>query len=871
MPSFIPTDETKFETEIITNYCPTVQSAFYLPRQEDSIFVGYGLKCREYPDMPLIYGFLDKQMGIKLRKHIAKIYPDEQTHYKNYIKIYNYDDEHIETKYYLPKHKWGRINPFHSLSLSLFHRPSRHSFAKKNYLDFDMINAQPQLLLELAKKQNLKLTGGLAEYCANPKKCRYDIVEYYKLKDITTDDGYLLTAYEQAKKLPIRLAFGGGIYTWKKEFVKIRVQDMLLVDNLMTDLILLRNYIVKINPHIKEDLINKASNEWVNKTSEEKDRSVMAFFAQTWERIIQEYCIADLTRTYNISLGDIIPSQDGFMPLAKIIQDKNINIIDLFDRFNRKVLKKFGLDIKWSEKGFDEAIDIKPSDIVPIDLTFNDLELGEARIAERIYLAFKNKLIYSSKTNLWYYTDKQNIWCKTKYANEYLIAKTIQYYIKNLVDNFWEQYRLAEKPEDKKEIKKGIDEATKYFNSVGKSSYVGQTAKYLRTLLTDNNFPDKLDNTGGKVVFADGIFDLKTGEFHTGIRKDDFVSFTLSMKYPPDFGNKKMAELKNILKKILNWNDEHLEYYLGVLGYAFCGDAHLEKSIYYIVDGTEGGKGDNGKTFFFDVLTHLFPEYVKQADPKLLEASNTKTHKQLPELNGARIVWLDEGTKKQLNAALMKKIGDGMTITTDIMYGNTIDLIVSYKMFVCSNHIPKIDKEEEAVYNRYKQFQFCSHFDRTGCVEIENYDTLDFIADTKLGDNLKANYTDEIVSLLLEYGIKYYMDGLPPIPQQFKDAVNQTKTENNEFAQWFYENFEVKAGHHISIDEIELLSSYKRGEIVKELNRIGIKWNKDLKDFDVKTKIKQEWNELTKQYEGKEVKIVGGIAGYIRIMEQKEE
>ena len=54
MPSFIPTDETKFETEIITNYCPTVQSAFYLPRQEDSIFVGYGLKCREYPDMPLI-------------------------------------------------------------------------------------------------------------------------------------------------------------------------------------------------------------------------------------------------------------------------------------------------------------------------------------------------------------------------------------------------------------------------------------------------------------------------------------------------------------------------------------------------------------------------------------------------------------------------------------------------------------------------------------------------------------------------------------------------------------------------------------------------------------------------------------------------
>ena len=854
-------------TETETIVCPPTEtkldhtkSAFYLPRQTDSIFVGAGLKCREYPDMPLIYGFLHKQMGIKLRKHIAKVYPDEQTHYTNYIKKYNYDEDYIETKYYLPKHKWGRVNPFASLSLSLFHRPSRHSFAKKKYLDFDIINAQPQLLLELAKKEKLELTGGLEEYCADPKKCRYDIADYYKLKDITTEDGYCLTAYEQAKKLPIRLAFGGGIYTWKKEFVKIRVPDMPLIDNLMTDLVLLRNKIVRINPHIKTDLATE-NEDWNNKTAEEKDRSVMAFFAQTWERIIQEYCIADLVRTYNISLGDIIPSQDGFMPLEEVIRKKNIPVADLFDRFNRRVLKKFGLDIKWSEKGFDEAIEIKPSDIVPIDITLQDLELGEVKIAEKIYPALKNKLIYSSKTNLWYYTDKQNIWCKTKYANEYLISKTIQYYIKGLIDKYWEEYRLEDDPEEKKGIKKDIDESTKYFNSVGKSSYVGQTAKYLRNLLTDNNFPDKLDNTGGKIVFADGIFDLKTGEFNIGIRRDDYVSFTLSIHYPPDFDNKKMATLKKTLKKILNWNDEHLEYYLGVLGYAFCGDAHLEKSIYYIVDGTEGGRGDNGKTFFFDVLTHLFPTYVKQTDPKLLEASNTKTHKQLPELNGARIVWADEGTKHKLNAALMKKIGDGMSIDTDIMYGNTVSLKVSYKMFVCSNHIPKIDKDEEAVYNRYKQIQFCSHFDRTGCIEEENYETLDFIADTKLGDNFKQNYSDEIVSLILEYGMKYYDDGLPPIPQQFKDAVNKTKTENNEFAKWFYDNFEPKVGHNVSIYEMEDISSYKRQEIIKELSRIGIKWNKDLCSFYVKTRIK----------EGKEVKILGGIAGYSRILEKEDE
>lgn len=856
-------------TTVLANSTTTsldnTESAFYLPRQTDSIFVRAGLKYREYPDMPLIYGFLHKQMGIKLRKHIAKIYPDEQTHYKNYVKKYNYDEDYIETKYYLPNHKWGRVNPFGSLSLSLFHRPSRHSFAKKNYLDFDMINAQPQVLLELAKKDKLELTGGLQEYCENPKKCRYAIAEYYKLKDVITDDGYCLTAYEQAKKLPIRLAFGGGIYTWKKEFVSIRIPDMPLIDNLMADLVLLRNRIVKINPHIRTDLATEGE-DWNNKTETEKDRSIMAFFAQTWERIIQEYCIADLVRTYNISLGDIIPSQDGFMPLKKIIKDKNIVIDDLFDRFNSKVLKKFGLDIKWSEKGFDEAFPIVPSDIIPIDLTLDDLRLGEAKVAETIYPAFKKKLIYSNKNNLWYYTDKQNIWCKTKYANDYLVAKTIQYYINPIIDGLWNLYRLEDKVEAKNEIKKEIDEANKLYNSVGKSSYVGQFVKYLRTLLTDNNFEYKLDNTGGKIVFADGIFDLKTAEFRRGIYKDDYVSHTLSVNYPNDFGTEKMNNLKTILKKILNWNDEHLEYYLSVLGYAFSGDAHLEKSIYYIVDGTEGGRGDNGKTFFLDVLTHLFPEYVKQADPKLLEASNTKSHKQLPELNGSRIAWLDEGTKNKVNATLIKKIGDGMRINTDIMYGNTVDLVVSYKMFVCSNHIPKIDKDEEAVYNRYKQIQFCSHFDRSGSVEEENYETLDFIADTKLGDELKANYRDEIMSLLLEYGMKYYEKGLPSIPQQFKDAVNKTKKENNEFAKWFYENFEAtKVDHNISIDEMEKISSYKRerADIIKELGRIGIKYNKDLKGFDIKTIVNKD---------GKEVPIKkGGITGYSRIVEEEVE
>jgi len=868
----VPVTETA--TATVTEIVTPTKSPFYLEKPEKSIFVG--IRAKEYPDMPLMYGFIYHQMGIKLRKHIATTYADEQTHYKNYVKKYNFEEECIETTYNHSSHGWGRINPLQSLSMSLFHRPSRHSFALKNYLDFDMINAQPQLLFEFAKKKGFK-TGGLEEYCANPKKCRFAIVEHYKLKDITDEDGTVLTAYEQAKKLPLRLAFGGGIYKWKKEYVSARVPDMPLVTNLENTLKEIRQEIVNLNPHIKQDL--ECSEDWNAKSEDEKERSIMATFAQTWERIIQEYCIAYFVRTYKLSLGDVIPSQDGFMPLKSVVLQKEIHIPTLFKVFTRIVEKKFGITICWDEKGFDEAIFIKPSEIVPITITKHDLELGEAKIAELITPALKHQLYFSNKTGLWYYTDKRNIWLKTKNPNEYLVATTIQRYIKQEIDDLWIRLKaigdeekktsksnkalLEHLAKQKAEVKASLDKMNRFYNLVGKSSYVGQTVKYLRTLLVNNDFQDKLDNMKGSMVFYDGIFNFKTGEFRKGIRKDDYVTFSLSMNYPMEYEKTKMAKLREILKKILNWNDTHLEYYLSILGYSFTGDSHLEKSIYYVVDGTEGGKGDNGKTFYFDILMSILPEYVKQTDSKLLDNNNTKLHKQLPELNGARIVWADEGTKNRTNAALMKKIGDGMTINTDIMYGNTIELKVSYKMFVCSNHIPTIHKDEDAVYNRYKQIQLCSHFDRKGILEKDNYETLDFIADTKLGDVLKAHYKDEIVSLILEYGIKYYSNGgLPPIPQEFIDAANKTKMENNEFAKWFNLTFTASAGSNVSVDEMENISTFKRSDIIKELGHIGIKWNKDLKGFDE--------GKQVKIVDGKEKKIIGGISGYKLIVEVEE-
>ena len=51
-----------------------------------------------------------------------------------------------------------------------------------------------------------------------------------------------------------------------------------------------------------------------------------------------------------------------------------------------------------------------------------------------------------------------------------------------------------------------------------------------------------------------------------------------------------MDFVKNVIYKICNCNQSHMDYYLGVLGQALTGDAELEKALYFCV----GVGGNNG-------------------------------------------------------------------------------------------------------------------------------------------------------------------------------------------------------------------------------------------------------------------------------------
>ncbi len=174
----------------------------------------------------------------------------------------------------------------------------------------------------------------------------------------------------------------------------------------------------------------------------------------------------------------------------------------------------------------------------------------------------------------------------------------------------------------------------------------------------------------------------------------------------------------------------------------------------------------------------------------------------------------------------MKVISDGTTINYEIMFGTSEILKIMFKMFNLINTIPTLDGKETACYNRYKQISFSSHFDQTGTRLEENPSKLEFIADPKLGNRLITEFVNEMFDLLIEYGNKYYTDGLKNIPLQFKLDAKETQANNDALKSWIDDNCQMTG--KLALKQI-VQDSKMSDKFVKDgMKRLGFKYDKDL-------------------------------------------
>jgi phage/plasmid-associated DNA primase len=833
---------------------------------------------------------------------------NKKQHHKNYV-VRNFDNERHQLECYLrdqingllkiqyyKKKLQGRFQ-FGNCATTM-RRKLRNYCLKDDYYDFDMVNSCFSILRMLGQKHkelfNYSEFRYIDEYCDNRQEWTNGLMkELNKTK-------------EEVKTLLIAVNFGGEYkdytgkgyskklqnisYNMNKNIGKILKQTG-LYDEIKTEKNTMGSWIANLVQSIEANIVVGLLRHIVNNypllvrnpfnTFEELLIAIyeldgFKLLKQNVDEfsgpdavigIINEWLIENM---YNTAENQYIQFINKPMDEVMDLDADEISFNQLKDTPQSNTLSPSPVEINTT---FSPIIITPTPTPTPtnIKITIEDLEKGERFIADLIFPLFANHIKYyeisvdAKCIKYWYSLNEKNLWVQSIEPPRKKIITKLQELIEIEKNEVWELYKKETDEKEKKILGKLEETLGKYYSNVGKHSYsTTLCCDYLCYNLQDNSFPKKINNTIGKLVFNDGILNLKTGIFKAGFEQSDYITSDalLNHNYLELQPNEtKMNYLKNEFKKICNNSDADFEYTFSIIGYSFTGDAELEKSIYYLVDGTEDKRGDNGKTFIFSICGELFPELVKLSDPEMLEEKYTKAYKHIATWKNKRIVYFDEGTKKKLNSKLVKKIGDGKFISNEIMFGCVEEIKVYFKMFVCSNHIPKIGNDEEAVFNRYIQLEFGSHFDRTGERVEDNPSKLEFIADPRLSQKIISEYKDEFITMIINYAKKYYQKGLPPIPTKFIEATKQTKISNNEFSKWFFETYEAGTNENtIGLDNLigNYTTQISREDAIKELKKIRITFNKDLTGFGTKINDK-----------GKKVYIKGGIVGWK--MKQKEE
>jgi len=436
-----------------------------------------------------------------------------------------------------------------------------------------------------------------------------------------------------------------------------------------------------------------------------------------------------------------------------------------------------------------------------------------------ISTSLKNCVILCNEN--WFVLQSNNLWKQVKEPT-FQITSEIRKYIDNSNEKLVNEIKLCDGAEKDKKIEQS-KLFLSFYKEINKSSYMSQLIKNLKGQISDDEFESKLDVNKYQIAYKNGMLDLKTLIFRTGILSSDFISKTIPYNYEKA-NDSDISKIRSELLKICNNNETHLNYYLSTLGYAMTGDSSKLQEFYYIL----GQKASNGKSVIFDALQDIIPTYIVKVENNTFEPRNSNIHKEIASWRGARIAWVNELTKNKQDAELIKEIADGTTRKYKVMYGTSSVMPITFKLFVVSNHSPTIDSDN-GIARRMRMFQMDSEF--IDGLETDDYEKCLFKKDTNFGELLRTEYKFALMDLIYSYSKQYFDNGfkLNNYPTEWKEQTSECVANNNEFKEFFESHFETGNDKSISVYKLkQILKTYgsvKFGDETKK-NKWGFQYDK---------------------------------------------
>ncbi len=291
--------------------------------------------------------------------------------------------------------------------------------------------------------------------------------------------------------------------------------------------------------------------------------------------------------------------------------------------------------------------------------------------------------------------------------------------------------------------------------------------------------PDMLDVDGWLLNCQNGTIELKTMTLREH-RQDDLITRLAPVEYDPDA----MCPLWFEFLTRITGNDPELLYFLQqAVGYSLTGD--ITEQILFLLYGL----GANGKSTFIETIAALLGDYSAGTPAEtLLVKRDVGIPNDLARLQKVRMVYANETAKnRSLAESLVKQLTGGDMITARFLHAEFFEFQPEFKLFMCTNHKPRIKGTDYAIWRRVKLIPFTVQ-----------------IPENEQDKRLKEKLLQELPGILnwaLEGCATRQQDGLH-FPKAVIEATKEYRIDSDIFGTFLSEKCEINRAFEIPTSDL---------------------------------------------------------------------
>ena len=215
---------------------------------------------------------------------------------------------------------------------------------------------------------------------------------------------------------------------------------------------------------------------------------------------------------------------------------------------------------------------------------------------------------------------------------------------------------------------------------------------------------DELDQDPWLLACSNGTIDLRTAKLRAH-DPGDLISMATDIDYQPEAPCERWQEFLN---EVFAGDDELIAFMQRLIGYTLTGDTREHMLAVF------HGAGRNGKSTLVKILQRLLGDHATTAalETFLRARGDRGPRNDLAGLHRARLVTAAEsGEGKRLDEATVKELTGGDRISARFLYAEHFQFVPRFKLVLISNHRPKIDGDDDAIWARLRLVPFLVCFE----------------------------------------------------------------------------------------------------------------------------------------------------------------